>query len=205
MDAVLESLKLRPPNPNSDYLMDVDDPELHNVVDSMSLPTNPSERLLKWPPRHEELFKSIGCPGRPGLAQLAAFKSSLHEDIRRAMWDRLRRRQPEIVVFFSVLWAKDVGECEWAIDTSQNLWRLCKAPNPDVISCLTGTSKIWLVKSQRLLIGEECMALQGITRMYSACWSCFDNMLLWSLAGNAFAGNVASVVFYAGVSSTAMV
>ena len=200
VDTTLNALKAHRRNAIDDYLLPMDSPELLSVIDDMTVPTNPDENTLIWPARHDQLFKSIDCPGRPGLKQLHAFRAALSHDTSRRMFDCVCRRQQEIILFFTLLWVKSGRLGEWAVDTSQNLWRLGKEPTPDQIPCLTGTSRIWLVRAQRLLIGEECLAIQGINRHDVCSWK-MPNMVLWSLAGNAFTGTVAAAVFYAGASA----
>lgn len=51
------------------------------------------------------------------------------------------------------------------------------------------------MRSERLLLGEEAIALQGVNRADVAGFESFTNGLLWSLAGNAFTGTVAAGVF----------
>ena len=202
MVSYLSSLKTRYMADIEDYLFPGDSPILWETVWNMTTAVNPPEKDLKWPPRHLELFKSIDCPARPGPEQFRKFYDGLKSDISRTMWEKLCTRQREIIVFFSILHARAKLTCEWAVDTSQNLWRLGKDPMPDQLPCLTGTSRIWLVREQRLLIGEECLAIQGINRCELVSWpESFSNLLLWSLAGNAFTGEVASAVFYAAMAA----
>ena len=183
----------------SDFLLPHSSADLKGFVHELSMPKELPEETVKWPDRHTELFKSIGCPGRTGRRQRAAFRSCLSDEMSQLMFDRLCVRQQEIVIFFSILWTRAGVSCEWAVDTSQNLWRLGKEPTMDMVPCLTGTSRIWLVRSQHLMMGEECLGLQGINRNDFHGWHKFPNSLLWSLAGNAFTGGVAAAVLYAGV------
>ena len=193
----LNSMKATERRPLDDYLLPIDSHLLKAILEEIPMPIDPDESVLKWPAKHDDLFKSIDLPRRPSLRQLSSFRAAMHGDINRAMWDRICRRQKEIVFFFTALWVKTDQTFEWAIDTSQNLWRLGKQGTQDYVPCLTGSSRIWLVKSQRLLLGRECLALQGINEGDIECLGNFSNTLHWSLAGNAFTGVVAAAVFNA--------
>ena len=172
------------------------DEYLQALVMGMPEAVSPPEEGLAWPPKHETCFKHIGMPRRPGLAQRARYRKQLAHPISQLMWDRLCNRQHDIIIYYTLLWIESGRHGEWAVDTSQNLWRL-PVPAVDLIPCLTGTSRIWLIKEQRLLMGQEALALQGLNQHDISCFSSFSNSLQWSLAGNAFTGAVAAAVFLA--------
>jgi hypothetical protein len=115
-------------------------------------------------------------------------------------------REMEIIY---LAWKKSTAGAglEWGRDTSQSIERAVCAN--DKLGCLTGSSShfiLWAMERNlpvfRHLLGEEAMALQGLTVSSCKGMRAFSNALLSDLAGNAFCAPVFIVMFLVGLLET---
>lgn len=148
------------------------------------LAARPAARRL-WPKKHDDAFQSAGLP-RPTPEDLRDFASSIggHE-FKAEQFAKLPLRAQEVIYFHTSLAIRngDLPASEICIDVSQGIDRT--GYRLDVAPCLTGSSSIYLISRQRLLLGQEALALQGMSR--ARCQGFRDGLML-NLAGNAFNG-----------------
>ena len=189
--SIAEGLKCQERQDLADFLLHPDSEELKQIVSMQSRPSMTIDPTWKWIAKHDEYFKAIGLPGRPGEQQYQKFRLTLDHPISKMMWDKTGPRMRDMWIYFSILVVKnEMHGAEFCVDISQNLWRThC---HTDVCCCLTGSSRVLLVKHQRILTGKEGMLLQGLNFKFapalsSAAKSAEHNNLYLSLSGNSFA------------------
>lgn len=118
------------------------------------------------------------------------------ENLRAFIALPLREKE---IIYLAWKTSKTGPVLEWSRDTSQSIERAVSAN--DKLGCLTGSSShfiLWAMDMDRPvfrhLLGEEAMALQGLTVASCKSMRAFSNALLSDLAGNAFCAPVFIVV-----------
>jgi hypothetical protein len=142
-----------------------------------------SNQSCEWIRKHDAVFQKAGLrrPSFKDLVNLCDDWSSAS----RTMFLSLSSRSREIVYFMEYT-CDDVHEV--AFDVSQT-FDFCHA-RVGFVGVLAESSRIWLLKSRRLITGSEAFALQGGTSHHYSNLGMIDQELLSSLAGNAFNGVV---------------
>jgi len=141
------------------------------------------------------VFKAAGIP-RPTAEDLREFGSSIKGHACHAGQFASFPAWAQEIIFFhtSLAISNDALKpgVEVCVDVSQNIDRACC--REDVVPCLTGSSAIYLLSRQRLLLGQEALALQGMSR---ARFEGFKDKFLQHLAGDAFNGPCAMAALVA--------
>lgn len=189
MEAVMASssrhLQLRP-TPMSQFLIDIDSDLMSFWMDKLNLTDDDAEHNedASWNRKHLEAFAKAKLT-RPGEDTFACFEAGLPHRHQQAMFRALPLRMREII-----LYTKHMASKVTAKDCSQSLER--GAEPWGRIGCLSGSSLHYLFEGEngaqywRTLLGEEAMALQGLTSHNFPCLRQASNRLLCDLAGNAF-------------------
>lgn len=171
------------------FLLDLRGPIMQMWLSDLrrSKPGNDGE---KWPDKHDTVFQSHGLK-RPSLRTMQEFiQSKTTCEAQATMFNSLTMREQEAVYFVYRQAKYERLQVPMGRDISQSIDRLTNAT--DTVSCLTGSSIHWLFELQggeglwRRLMGEEAMALQGLTHHHLQNIREFSNKTLLSLAGNAF-------------------
>ena len=186
--------------PLESVLLPCDSPELLDIVTRWSDPDMYIGPSVKWPKQHDELFKALGngVPGRPGPAQRTIFKNNMTHSISKLMFEKQLPRQQDIWIY-STLKSQFDACClpgDATVDISQTLGRT--HIHYGISDCLTGSSVILLLKAERILVGQECLVIQGLTSQFAP--HMLDHSLCrlhWSLAGNSYAAGSAMAAMLA--------
>ena len=111
------------------------------------------------------------------------------------LWNKvqyLSNRHKEIVYYYTT--KNDGLETETSHDLNFNL--MWDSNTEDIVCCVATSSFIWLRRRERLLFGEEALALQGVGhRRQSAGREFYSQSECYRVAGDAFNGFVAMLVF----------
>ena len=102
------------------------------------------------------------------------------------MFDKLPRRSRELWVYWALkLRSKLAEQEEWSVDVSQQLSRT--HVHSKICGCFTGSSRIVLLRQQRLITGREALHMNGVDAPWvSKVLDPKANSLLWSLSGNSY-------------------
>ena len=176
----------------TDLMLKDTDPLIWNLVDAMTRQSNTKD---DWKAVHTRMFRDdLGHPDRPGQLQRKIFRSVLPSRLSRRMFDKSCDRMQEIWMYWTCMVSEGKTDLqdgvEGTVDLSQSLERTTMYKG--VSCCMTGSSRILCIRAGRILVGIECLMLQGLPRVCAPRMANVqDNSLLWNLAGNSFAAGSA--------------
>ena len=101
-----------------------------------------------------------------------------------------QREKASIAIAYAKCLEKETDNIELVFEALHSYSRFCYAKG--MTPTLLPSSKMWLLRQERPIMGVEAMMLQGLTPSKLA--KLYPNSLFWSLAGNAFCAPVAVAV-----------
>ena len=162
-----------------------------------------------WQREHDELF--AGAPlfrKRPTAAELKAFRDKMNK-FGGIQFGLLPLRSQELIFHSTLVLEKIYSEYELAqiddicIDVSQSSYRM--PTREDGAPCFTGTSIIWRLKKQLILLGFDKMTFQCTSPETHKKMNSYSDRKRCSLSGNSFNGTCFLLAFGTGFSTSPLV
>ena len=187
------------------FLLPLSDAQVVSTVNNWPEPSLPKDDA-DWHQLHDQAFRDLdsSITGAPNPVQVDIFCASLQHSTSRLMFRKQGPRSQQLWIyqtlkvfgFGSKDWAdKHPKDTEFTVDISQNLPR--SHVSVGVAGCFTGTSRTLLLHNQRILLGCECLAIQGMTSSFAPPMADTTlSTLQWSLAGNSYAAGSAMCALF---------